>query len=164
MKTITNGILLLFMLCLSFSSFAQDTYKSAIGLRLGSPVAVSYKTFVKEDIAAEAYLAFRSYNGYSFTAIGVSGQKHNPIPSVERLSWYYGAGLGAYFYSFDNDFIAGDNGSLSLGLQGYLGLDYAFEDFPINISVDWIPTYFVSGFGDGFGGGYGTLAVRYILN
>ncbi len=164
MKKLTSGILILFMLGLCQTSFAQGNYKTAIGLRLGSPVALSYKTFVKEDIAAEGYLSFRSFSGYSFTSVGVSGQKHTPIPSVERLSWYYGAGLGAFFYSFDNDFIRGDSGSLGIGIQGYLGLDYALADTPLNFSVDWIPTFFVSGFGSGFGAGYGTFAVRYILN
>jgi len=163
MKKLFSGILFLFMLGLCQTTFAQGNYKSAIGLRLGSPLAISYKTFVKDDIAAEAYVGFRSFGGYSFTTVNISGQKHTPIASVERLSWYYGAGLGAYFYNFDNDFIGDDGGSLGIGLQGYLGLDYCLADTPLNFSVDWIPTFFVSGFGNGFGAGYGTLAVRYIL-
>jgi hypothetical protein len=42
-------------------------------------------------------------------------------------------------------------------------LDYAFEDTPINISIDWIPTLAFNGYLRGFGGGYGNIGVRYIL-
>ncbi|MFZ1257293.1 MAG: hypothetical protein WAR77_13120, partial [Saprospiraceae bacterium] len=61
-------------------------------------------------------------------------------------------------YYPNNDF-----SSSSFGLSGCLGLDYKFADYPINLSADWIPTFFINGFGDGFGAGYGALAVRYVF-
>ena len=49
--------------------------------------------------------------------------------------------------------------------MGNLGLDYKFDNTPINISADWVPTIYIgSGYLSGFGGGYGALAVRYTLN
>lgn len=163
MKKFTFSIIFFIVMGCVNMAFAQGAYDSAIGLRFGSPLAISYKKFVKDDIAAEGYLAFRSFSGYSFTSVALSAQKHNPISEVENLSWYYGAGAGLFFYSFDNDFVT-DSGSLGIGLQGYLGLDYAFSEIPLNLSIDWIPTIFISGFGSGFGAGYGTLSARYILN
>ena len=54
--------------------------------------------------------------------------------------------------------------STSFGIQGYLGLDYTFEDLPLNLTVDWIPTIFLNGFNNGFGGSYGSLGIRYVLD
>ena len=87
-------------------------------------------------------------------------QKHNAISSVDNLSWYYGAGAGVYLYSFD--FVTTES-STGVGISGYLGLDYKFADIPLNLSVDWVPTFFVAGYGNGFGGGYGGLSARYVL-
>ncbi len=91
---------------------------------------------------------------------------HNDLSSVtDGLYWYYGAGAAAYFWNFDNSFITGeDQSNLSIGLQGYLGLDYQFAGAPVNISVDWVPTFFLSGYANGFGAGYGAFSVRYVLN
>ena len=155
--------------CVSFFAFssihAQD-YSSAIGARLGSPLSASYKMFINDNgHAVEGIAGFRSYSGYSWVTVGAAYQLHNDISSVDGLYWYYGAGVSAFFWSFNNDFIAGaDQSSLSLGLQGYLGLDYTFAGAPVNVSVDWVPTVFIGGFGSGFGAGYGALAVRYVLN
>jgi hypothetical protein len=69
-----------------------------------------------------------------------------------------------YFWSFDNGYDFGDDASVSIGIQGYLGLDYKFANAPVNLSLDWVPTFFLNGFGNGFGADNGALAVRYTLN
>ncbi len=139
---------------------AQD-YKTAIGLRLGYPLSISYKTFISEKGALEGVAGFRSFSGYSWFNIGGYYQHHTEIPSVDGLKWYYGGGANVYFWSYDSGFAG--SGSTSIGLSGVLGLDYKFSDIPLNISVDWIPTFFVNGFGNGFAGGYGALAGRYTI-
>lgn len=154
--------LVIAMLLVVTVSQAQD-YKSAIGLRLGSPLSVSYKTFISEKGAFEGVAGFRSYSGYSWFNVGAYYQHHNEISSVDGLKWYYGAGANVYFWSWDSNFI--DPGSTtSIGISGVLGLDYKFADIPLNLSADWIPTFFINGFGSGFGAGYGALAARYTLN
>ncbi|HRO08228.1 MAG TPA: hypothetical protein PK611_08455 [Saprospiraceae bacterium] len=152
---------LAFVFLFSVSSYAQD-YKSAIGLRFGYPLSASYKTFLSEKGAFEGVAGFRSFSGYSWFNIGAYYQVHNDIGSVNGLKWYYGAGANVYFWSYDTGF-AGD-GSTSIGISGVLGLDYKFANIPLNVSVDWIPTYFINGYGSGFAGGYGALAARYVLN
>ena len=143
---------------------AAQPYSSAIGARLGVPLAASYKTFINEDSAVEGYVAFRSFSAnYSWISLNGAYQVHNDISGVNGLQWYYGAGAGILFFNFDDNFIGDNSTNTTFSLSGYIGLDYRFADAPINLSVDWIPTYFFSGFGSGFGGGYGSLAVRYIL-
>ncbi len=151
---------------LAFSSLQAQSYSSAIGARFGSPLSVSYKMFINDNgHAVEGIAGFRSYSDYSWVNVGAAYQLHNDISSVDGLYWYYGAGAAAFFWSFNNNFIGGaDQANLSVGIQGYLGLDYTFSGAPVNASIDWIPTFFISGFGSGFGAGYGALAVRYTLD
>ncbi|MCZ2101597.1 MAG: hypothetical protein LC107_08685 [Chitinophagales bacterium] len=150
---------LAFVFMFALTSNAQD-YKSAIGLRLGSPLSVSYKTFLSDKGAFEGVVGFRSYTYYSWVNIGAYYQVHNDIPNVSGLRWYYGGGANIYFWSWDSAFL--DSGSnTSFGISGVLGLDYKFADIPLNVSADWIPTFFLNGYGNGFGAGYGALAARY---
>lgn len=159
-------VMVFFAFALSAESLhAQGAnYNSAVGLRLGYPLSVSYKTFFKENIAFEGYVGFRGYSGYSWVSLSAAVQVHAPIESVDGLQWYYGGGASVYFYNFDNAFIGDNSTTTAFGLQGYLGLDYTFADIPLSITADWIPTIFLNGYGSGFGAGYGTLGVRYILN
>ena len=82
---------------------------------------------------------------------------------MEGLSYYYGAGVNTYFWSYDNLLLYDDDPNLTFGISGYLGLDYVFEDVPLNITLDWSPTLFINGLLGGFGGGYGGIGVRYIF-
>ena len=84
---------------------------------------------------------------------------HQPLDEVfSGLQWYYGGGGFIGLWSAGNS----ENGT-RIGIAGNLGLDYAFEDIPLNISLDWIPSFALVGFGNGFAGATGGLAVRYIL-
>lgn len=161
MKT-TKLLICFFLIAISSSLFSQS-YNSAIGLRFGYPTAVSYKTFLSEKNAIEAFVGFRSYGFGSFININAAYQIHNPIASVDNLSWYYGLGAGAYLYSYDAGVV--DDGSFGIGVSGYLGLDYKFDNIPLNLSADWVPTFFLGGgYYNGFGGSYGALSARYILS
>ena len=109
----------------------------------------------------------RGYFNYRWTNISAAYQIHKPVSldGVEGLNYYFGGGASAYFWSYDVGFLDRDRyTSTSFGIQGYLGLDYVFEDLPINISLDWTPTVFLNGFGSGFGGGFGSLGIRYVFS
>lgn len=147
-----------------FAAYSQN-YHSAIGLRLGYPASVSYKQFISEPGAIEGFLGFRSYSGYSWINIGATYQHHMPISGVDGLNWYFGGGASVFFWNDKDDvFVNNDDFSTtSIGVLGVLGLDYKFANAPVNLSVDWMPTFFVNGYGSGFGGGYGALSARYVL-
>ncbi|MFN2440842.1 MAG: hypothetical protein ABR503_16675 [Chitinophagaceae bacterium] len=163
MKKIALLFSMLFLLAICNDLKAQD-YQSAIGLRLGSPLAASYKFFISDQGAVELYLGFRSYSiGYTFLNPGVMYQHHFPISGIDGLYWYVGGGVSAFLYNYKDTFGPAGDG-FGLGINGVLGLDYKFADAPINLSADWVPTFFISGYLGGFGAGYGALSARYTLN
>ena len=146
---------------------AQD-YELAAGLRLGIPVSLSLKKSLDGTNALEGFVGFRSF-GFGGNALNVGGayQRHYPLTDVtEGLSWYWGAGASVVFLSFQNDFLGVQEGSVSIGAQGYLGLEYTLEDKPVSFSLDWVPTIYISGNQAirGFGADNGALSVRYIIN
>lgn len=162
---------LLFFLGISLgvSTLAAQDYNKAIGLRLGYPASVSYKVFLDgSNNAVEGFLSFRNYgnrkkNGdfrYRSFGIGVGYQVHNSIKEVNGLQWYYGVGGGVSFFN-DNDGFIDDGDLTGIALLGFLGLDYKFADAPVNLSLDWVPAFRITGYNNGFGGNNGALAVRY---
>ena len=151
---------------------AQTSYKSAIGARLGYPLSASYKTFISETNAIEAYVNFRRWGnlftgGFSYTRIGIGAAYlvHQQLgTNTPGLQWYYGGGAGIALFSYSNDSAFGNADNLGFAVQGFIGLDYKFEDLPLNLSLDWAPTFYIGGYDDGFAGAAGSLGVRYVLS
>ena len=155
---------LIFVFILFFNSTSQaQIYQSAVGVRLGIPLSVSYKKIFKENKAFEGYIGARGKEGYRWVTLSGAYLIHEPIDlgGIEELYYYYGGGASIYFWSFD---FVGNNQSTTPGIQGYLGLEYTFVDKPINITFDWIPSIFISGFSPGFKGGYLGVGIRYVLD
>ena len=114
-KGIITAFVAMFMYAASVQ--AQD-YKSAAGLRLGYPWAASYKMFVSEKNAFEAFAGFRGYTGFkNVLNVGLLYQIHKPISSVDRLTWYYGFGGNLSLGS----------GATSIGISGNLSFIHISE-------------------------------------
>ena len=158
MKKLIFTFVLLVACC--FAAQAQD-YKTAVGLRFGYPTSITLKHFISEQGALEGIIGFRGYSGYSWVNIGGLYEHHNAFPDVEGLRWYYGGGASLFFWNFDNGFANDGASNTSIGIMGALGLDYKFANAPVNLSLDWLPTFFVNGYGNGFGAGYTGLSARY---
>lgn len=108
---------------------AQD-YKLGLGIRFSnySPTlsnSVSIKYFLKENAAVDALISF----GGSRFGIGGLYEIHTPLNATAGLKWYYGG--GAYVGFQDH--------STYLGPTGVIGLDYKFQNIPLNLSLDWKP-------------------------
>ncbi len=166
-KTILMTLLMAFAFLVNDAS--AQSFGSAIGVRLGAPLSITYKTFLNESNAIEVMGGTRGFGSgvtqYRWYQLGAAYQVHKPlnVGAVEGLNWYFGGGASVYFWNFNDSFV-GEGSSSSFGLQGYLGLSYTFENTPINLSVDWVPTYFLNGFGgSGFGYDSGSLGIRYVL-
>lgn len=165
-KTILVTLLLMSVFFVR-ESHAQS-FGSAIGARLGVPLSVSYKTFISEANALEFTAGYRGFGSgitrYSWYNVTGSYQIHKPlnIDGVDGLDWYYGFGGTVLFWTYDDAFV-NPGSNTNIGIQGYLGLSYTFPNAPVNISVDWVPTYFINGFNNGFGSDYGSVGIRYIL-
>jgi len=159
---------LIFSLTLSlicfFAANAQE-YSSAIGLRLGYPSSVSFKHFINEQGAFELIAGTHSQSlYYRWVNLGVLYEHHAPISSVDGLQWYVGGGAGVYFWNYKGA-KTNDYNTTSIGIMGTLGLDYKFDEIPLNLSIDWLPTLYLGDvYVNNFGGGYAGLSARYILN
>lgn len=117
----------LFVAC-SFTTIAQD-YSKAIGIRLGPNSAAitagfTGKYFLNEKAAVEGIIGIN--NGF-----GVCGlyELHFPIEAVDNLSWFGGGG----------GYVAFRSTTTFVGAAGIIGLDYKFDEIPLNISLDWKP-------------------------
>jgi hypothetical protein len=155
---------MLFVMAIA-SNLKAQAYNSAIGLRFGYPLSISYKTFLTESNALELYAGFRSYSGvYGYFTVGGLYEIHKPINGVDGLSWYYGGGVSVQFFTYDDAYWGGtnDNGNFGVGLSGVIGLDYKFADAPFNLSVDFLPTIRFGGWDSGYYS-WGALAARYVL-
>ena len=166
-KILTITLLILFGI--SENMDAQQ-YDSAVGARLGFPLSISYKKYISETGALEFYGGTRGVNGafntgYRWWSINGAYQVHKPLNlgELEGLDYYFGGGASIFFWTFDEGF-GDDFSTVNVVVQGYLGLSYTFEDTPINITLDWVPTYFVGGFLSGVGAGFGGVGIRYVFS
>ena len=157
--------------CFGTGALAQD-YGSAIGVRLGSPISASYKTFFGGTTALELMVGIESGTYLDFidwqrTNAGGLLEFHRPIEGVDGLSYYFGPGASVLLLSFPEF----SESYLQLGIHGVGGLSYTFDNAPLNLSIDWVPTYVLtldSELGDegafgGFDAGFGALSVRYVI-
>lgn len=166
MKRLLFFLPLLFSFMLITNSATAQEYRTAVGARLGYPLSLSIKHFLNDNgHAVEAYVGTHGGGYGRWVNLSASYQVHNllDIEGLEGLYWYYGGGASVFFWNFNDPFLDDNNSAASFGIQGYLGLDYAFRGTPVNISVDWVPTVFINGYGSGFGAGYGNVGIRYIL-
>jgi len=157
----------IFVVCFCTMSGAYGQYyRNAIGLRLIWGIGGTLKHFVDEKSALEGILHYRSYSNSNsnWNFIRVSGiyQVHDTLEEVwDGLAWYYG--LGGFLGFWGGDYIGNIKGDNTyLGITGAIGLDFAFFNLPVNLSLDWTPYVTLSG-GGGFTGKAGGLALRYIF-
>ncbi|TAF73635.1 MAG: hypothetical protein EAZ53_12355 [Bacteroidetes bacterium] len=142
------------LLVSSLAAFSQ-TYKSAIGAKLGHGLVASYKYMFSKPHAVEAFAGFTWYGG-GFIA-GASYQYHIMIPDVKGLSVPLGA--GAMFGAYNN---LGFASAGVIAVTGNVGLEYAFSDIPLSLGLEYMPAFALNG-GYGYFPGFGALNVRYIL-
>ena len=126
-----------------------NTYKTAIGVKF-YPTGVTLKTFMRQNLAFEA-IGYFWERGSRIT--GLFEYHYNLSPSGS-LKWYIGPGAHVGFYK--QDFF---NGGTSVGIDGVLGLDYKFPGIPINVSLDWQPSYEFGNYA-GFSGNWGGIGLR----
>jgi hypothetical protein len=153
-------ILTLFISALSISSSIAQSYNNAIGLRVGSSNGLTFKHFVGQTDAVEIILGTR-WRGFQVTGLY---ERHKTISGNEQFKFYYGA--GAHIASWNDNkknpwFDKNDkNDNVVVGLDGILGIEYAFKEVPIVLSLDWKPEFNFYGYNGVWVGDAG-LSVRY---
>lgn len=108
---------------------AQD-YKVAMGIRFSSASptlnnSVSVKYFMNESTALEGLISF----GNSRFGLGGLYEKHQLIGATPAFTWFYGGGA----------YIGIEDHNTFVGPTGIVGLDYKFQNAPLNLSLDWKP-------------------------
>ena len=137
-----------------------QSYQTALGLKV-APTAITVKHFLREDRAVEGLVYLWRYG----TRVTGLYEFHWDINALPGLKWYVGPGahIGFWNNNWERSY-PGYNSGAYFGLDGVLGLDYKIENAPINVSVDWQPSFnFGSGPENyyGFYSGFGGIAVRY---
>ncbi len=147
------------------------SYKTGIGLRAGSPTALSIKHFYKGNTAVEALIGTR-FGSRGFYA-GLLIEQHATAFQTPGLRWYYGLGghassyQGRYYYAYRYDKQGRlryedvyDDRFWGVGIDGVLGLEYQLSELPFTIGVDLKPFAELVR-SDGYFGVDGALTVRY---
>jgi len=171
MKTI-KIISVLTILCLSTLPGKAQPYSTGLGFRLGGiSSGITVKHYTNSNTALEGILSF---GRHAFLVTGLF-EKHQPFPSAEGLSWYYGGGAHVgffpndyrynYFYykshnNKDKIYEHSDAG-ISLGADFIIGMDYKFQNAPVNLSLDVKP--FIDLIPGVYGYWEGALSVRFTL-
>ena len=122
-------ILLSVIIAVASIAANAQSYTTAGGLRLGPNSAAitagfTAKHFLNERTAIEGIIGIND-------GVGICGlyELHYPIESINNLQWLVGPGA----------YVAFRNKESFIGATGIIGLDYKFEEAPINITLDWKP-------------------------
>ena len=156
---------LLFVACLLIATitYSQENtaggsdYQRALGIKISSGVAATYKQFVAPTKALEAEAMFFNEG---VRLIGLYEFHFYNIQGVTGLGWYVGPGAHVGFYrsTYKDKY----NTAADIGIDGVIGLDYKIKNVPLNLSLDWQPSYSILG-NAGLQPQFGGLAIRYTL-
>lgn len=142
----------------SLFSFGQtQAYKTVVGIKGGFPGYGSVN--IKHNLGGTKYIE-ASLGGLGRRNYGNGFYLLGDLEINNHLShgflWHYGAGalVGFSANQISNNFYFAPN--------AIAGLEYVFEDLPLNISIDTGPYLFISPqFDFVWGGGF---ALRYVVN
>lgn len=148
---------LLMTLVLGFMTLSNaQVNERSIGARFGWGGEFSFQEPLTSNTRAEIDLGVYGFGNGSFVLTGI----HQWLfPQNDNLNFYAGVGpqVGAYYLSSDS----GDHYGLGLAaaLQG--GIEYNFDELPLQISIDWRPSINIIPTTGAFGYQGLALGVRY---
>jgi hypothetical protein len=148
----------------SYSRNRPSLYDWSAGLRIGFPTAFSLKHYHNQKISFEGIAAYNNPSAKANSIqLSLACQYNFPIKSTKNLNWFIGAGLSGYRWNWKNGYNGESHSTNVIGTFAQIGLDYRFKKAPINISLDWMPTYQFSGYESGLGITGGAVGLRYIF-
>jgi hypothetical protein len=132
-----------------------STYRTALGFKF-YPGAITIKHFTRSNRALEGLAYFWNY-GFRFTGLY---EIHGDINGAPGLKWYVGPGAHVGFWSDEwrHRYPTREDG-VAIGIDGVLGLDYKINNAPINLSLDWQPSFNIIGYT--YFSSWGGLGIRY---
>jgi hypothetical protein len=126
-------VVLIGVCCITLGLFAQAPYSSAFGGRIemnsnNQFLGFTYKHFTGASKSYEIIALSDFSSGLEFYGLY---QYNGMIPDFPpKLRWVIGG--GANLGSWNNDHIV-------FGLTGMLGVEYSFDEIPLNLGLDWKP-------------------------
>ena len=147
------------LLTTALISYGQS-YTTGIGLRGGFANGITAKHFLTERNAVEGILSTR-WDGFMLTGLYEIQDVAFDTPG---LYWYYGVGAHIGFWDgyANHRWFDEDRSYTVIGIDGIIGLEYAFAEIPFSISLDWKPAFNITGHSAFWGDG-GGLSIRYIF-
>ena len=166
---------LVLLVGLSTSALQAQDVRLSGGVRVGGLTGLSLRAFLSDQFALEGVASYRplfgiSSNTFSTTAIGMYHWDLDLEDEFEPLSVYGGLGVGATWFNssvtrVDNNGVVVSRRETTLlpSVRLLIGAHYAFEDAPLELTLDTGPG-FRRGFSvlNGFFFG-ATLGARYII-
>lgn len=137
------------------SAKAQAPYQKAIGIKFPQGLTVSYKNFISEKTLIELQAGFVTD---AFRAAGLYEFYFYNLGKVNGLGWYVGPGV--HYQIYKNNYQKENNIKSEFGIDGIIGLDYKFNNLPINVSADWQPSITLVG-NSGGSVSNGGIGIRY---
>jgi hypothetical protein len=152
--------ILVFILSVAFHQQTRAQYYStSLGLKFGGYNGISAKHFVNDVNALEGLLSF-GYGGFAITGL----YEWNWVAfDTDGLGWYIGGGAHVGVWDnrpYRNDVFVEDDGGAFIGLDFIIGLEYTFEEIPLNLALDWKPAFDIIG-DQGFWPSDVALGIRY---
>jgi hypothetical protein len=135
----------------------EEGYRKSFGVKM-YPGALSYKTFYTINKAMEVS-GYITLDGFW---LSILNELHNPIKEDKQLSWYlgYGAHLGIWSDEWRKKNNTLDKSNISVGFDGIIGLDYKVRNSPLNLSIDWQPSFSII---QAYFKNQGGIGIRYTL-
>ena len=133
-------------LIVSLMSFSQEIAENAIGLRLGGGngfgAEISYQHALSNNNRLEVDLGWASDRNFDgFKLIGI----YQWVWALEdNFNWYAGPGAGIGNYDYEVPGFNDISDTFFL-IAGQIGIEYNFDDIPLQLSVD---SRLELGFGD----------------
>ena len=126
-----------FILILLVSTLKAQDYHTGLGLRASTYPGISVKHFFSTNMAGEGILTVR-WGGFNVTGLA---EWHLQVFDTEGFYFLYGGGahLGAWDSGRDYYGTTREGNKVFLGIDGIIGLEYAFQDIPLSIGLDWKP-------------------------
>jgi hypothetical protein len=151
-------LLIAFVTLLGSMVYSQD-YRTSLGLRGGLPYGLTVKHFLSKTNALEGILA-SSWGGFVVTGLYENEHWTGKYPG---LNWFWGLGAHAGFWDTGMNPNVDETYSGSIiGADAIIGLEYTFDEIPLNVSLDLLPTFNLIGY-TGWGGINGALSIRYVF-
>ncbi len=141
---------------------AQKEYNTAIGLRLNGGAGLTVKHFMDEKTSLEGLLYTR---WHGINICGLYQLNFKVIPQEPGFNFYMGAGahIGVWDRRYGPWWDKDERGSeVVIGIDGQLGLEYTFQEIPLNLSLDWKPAFNIIGHTNFWADDF-ALSVRYAI-